>query len=103
MLQQNERKKKRVVVDESEKMLSSKCISHSMAQQGVDILLVYMGQRGFEYSGIKGTRKICTAMRRSLSSSQTTSNQTKYFGSSKVFFLFELLPFISLDTKKFSV
>jgi hypothetical protein len=33
-------------------------------------LLNYMGQRGFEYSDITATRKICTAMRRSLNSSQ---------------------------------
>jgi hypothetical protein len=54
-------------------------ISHSMALQCVDTLLDYMGQRGFEYSDITATRKIHTAVRRSLNSSQKPVTITNYF------------------------
>jgi hypothetical protein len=57
--------------DESEEEReSSEYISHSMVLQCVDTLLDYMGQRGFEYSDITPTRKMCTAMRRNLNNSQ---------------------------------
>jgi hypothetical protein len=46
------------------------CISHSMVLQCVDTLLDYMGQRGLKYSDIAAARKIRTAVRRSLNSSQ---------------------------------
>jgi hypothetical protein len=56
--------------DESEEEgENSECISHSMALQCADTLPDYMSQKGFKYSNIKASRKICTAMRR-LNSSQ---------------------------------
>jgi hypothetical protein len=50
---------------------SSGHVSHNMALQCVDTLLDYMGQRGFECNDITATRKLCTAVRRSLNSSHT--------------------------------
>jgi hypothetical protein len=58
--------------DESEEGESSKCVRYSMTLQYIDTLLDYMGQRGFEYSGI-------TATRRSLKQFTKTSNHYKLF------------------------
>jgi hypothetical protein len=45
-------------------------VRYSMTLQRVDTLLDYVSQRYFEYSDITAARKIHTAMRRSLNSSQ---------------------------------
>jgi hypothetical protein len=66
--------------DSEEEGQISECISHSsMGLQCVDTLLDFMGQRGFEYSEIIATRKICTAVRRSLQNKQSlhTISQNK--------------------------
>jgi hypothetical protein len=70
MLLQNTREKKRGE-DESEeegRLSMVVSVSHSMALQCVDNLLDFMGQRGFEYSEITATRKICIAVSRHLNS-----------------------------------
>ncbi|GBM86957.1 hypothetical protein AVEN_134387-1 [Araneus ventricosus] len=41
-------------------------ISHSAALQSVEILLDYMGQRGFDYGDITEVRKICVVIRQEM-------------------------------------
>jgi hypothetical protein len=72
-----EKLKGRMRVKKREKVVS---VSHSMTPQCVDTLLDYMGQRGSEYSDITATRRIHTAIRRRLNSSQkqvTTANYSQ--------------------------
>jgi hypothetical protein len=71
--------KKRAGKNESEERESSECVSHSMALHCVDTTTDYMGKRRVEYSDIKAARKIRTAVRRSLSSSQKQATITNYF------------------------
>jgi hypothetical protein len=56
--------------DESEEEGESAHISHSMVLQCADTLVACMGHRRFEYSDITSARNICTAVKRSLNSSQ---------------------------------
>jgi hypothetical protein len=58
---------------------SSEHVSHSIVLQCVDTLLDYMGQSGFEYSDITAARKIYTAVKRSLNSSQKQAITTNCF------------------------
>jgi hypothetical protein len=53
-------------------------VSQSMALQGADTVNCIL-QRGFECSDITATRKICTAIRRSLNSPQKQATSTHYF------------------------
>jgi hypothetical protein len=64
--------------DKSKEGQSNECISHSMSLQCVDTLLDYMGQTGLKYSDITAARKIRTAVRRSLHSSQKQLTITHY-------------------------
>ncbi|GBO41450.1 hypothetical protein AVEN_76806-1 [Araneus ventricosus] len=41
-------------------------ISHSAAQQSVETLLDYMGQRGFDYGDITAVRKMCVDIRQEM-------------------------------------
>jgi hypothetical protein len=54
-------------------------VSHSMVLHCADTLLDNMGQRGFKYSDITAARKIRTAVRWSLNSSQKHVTITNYF------------------------
>jgi hypothetical protein len=66
--------------DESEEEgESSEHISHSMVLQCVDTLLGYIGQKEFKFSDITVTRKLSTAVRRILNSSQKQVTITHYF------------------------
>ncbi|GBO36820.1 hypothetical protein AVEN_109134-1 [Araneus ventricosus] len=45
-------------------------ISHSAALQSVEILLDYMGRRGFDYGDITAVRKICVDIRQEMNKQQ---------------------------------
>ncbi|GBL88587.1 hypothetical protein AVEN_195597-1 [Araneus ventricosus] len=45
-------------------------ISHSAALQSVEILLDYMGQRGFDYGDITSVFKICVDIRQEMNKQQ---------------------------------
>jgi hypothetical protein len=111
-----------------EKGKSSECVSNSMVLLCVDNLLNYMNQTGFKYNDSTASRKTCTAMTRSLSSSQKQVTyklflkvnvscvrnynvicdilcmyQTKYFRLCIFLLFIHLLAFIIPDNQQFSV
>ncbi|GBM43345.1 hypothetical protein AVEN_166091-1 [Araneus ventricosus] len=53
-------------------------ISHSAALQSVEILLVYMGQRGFDYGDITAVRKICVDIRQEMNKQQKQRRITEF-------------------------
>jgi hypothetical protein len=69
MLPQNKRENKRVGRMRVKKKEKEMSMLVSMVLQCVDSLRDYMGQKGLKYSDITATKKILTAMRRSLNSS----------------------------------
>ncbi|GBO27848.1 hypothetical protein AVEN_263201-1 [Araneus ventricosus] len=53
-------------------------ISHSVALQSVEILLDYMGQKGFDYGDITAVRKICVDIRQEMNKQQKQRRNTDF-------------------------
>ncbi|GBM40181.1 hypothetical protein AVEN_80184-1 [Araneus ventricosus] len=54
-------------------------ISHSAALQSEEILLDYVGQRGFDYGDITAVRKICVDIRQEVNKQQKQRRITDFF------------------------
>ncbi|GBN04741.1 hypothetical protein AVEN_253287-1 [Araneus ventricosus] len=54
-------------------------ISHSAAIQSVEILLDYMGQRGFDYGNITAVRQICIDIRKEMNKQQKQRLTADFF------------------------
>ncbi|GBN68821.1 hypothetical protein AVEN_152488-1 [Araneus ventricosus] len=53
-------------------------ISHSAALQSVEILLDYMGQRGFDYGDVTAVRKRCVDIRQEMNKQQKQKRITDF-------------------------